>query len=322
MTALKPKKPSLVEFTRKYSNNDEACYDYFWNAKYPDGFVCEKCGCTHYRKIRRHNVTECAECGHQHYLFAGTIFQDNKLPLYKLLLGLFLFFVNNKGISAIEMRSHLNVNYKTALLLCRKCRILMRDSGNTWKLDDMFYESDTAYIGSKSKEPGHKGMGTTKQPFLAILSTGEENKYPHYLKLFPIPVDSSDNIKPYFQKAVVMSKDRILNTDGKTTYNCLKKDLTVFNYHVDYSEKDHRLYWLNIVIGNIQNQITGTYHGVSKRDLPLFLAEQEYRFNHRFTGQEMIDKISSYLTSSYPCPKRAIISALNAAVARFAYACV
>ncbi|MBR4445476.1 MAG: hypothetical protein IKS37_06255, partial [Solobacterium sp.] len=68
--------------------------------------------------------------------------------------------------------------------------------------------------------------------------------------------------------------------------------------------------------------ITGIYHGVSKRDLPLFLAEQEYRFNHRFTGQEIMNKIRGYLSSSYPCPKRSIISALNTAVSRFAPACV
>lgn len=322
MTKLKPKKPSLVEFTKTYSNNDEACYDFFWKARYPGGFVCDECGGTHFRKITRHNVTQCTECGHQHYLFAGTIFQDNKLPLYKLLLGLFLFFVNNKGISAIEMSSHLNVNYKTALLLCRKCRILMKESNNVRKLNDLFYESDTAYIGSKSKEPGHQGMGTEKQPFLVILSTGEENNYPHYVKIFPIPVDASDNIEPYFNKAVVMSEDRVLNTDGKTTYNCLKKYMTVFNEHVDYSDKSHRLHWLNVVIGNIQNQITGIYHGVAKRDLPLFLAEQEYRFNHRYTGKEMLHKIARYIASSYPCPRRSIIAALNAAEPLFTPACV
>ena len=190
MKALKPKKPSLIEFTRKYSNDEEACYDFFWNAKHPDGFVCEKCGCTHYRKITRHRVSECTECGHQEYLFAGTIFQDNKLPLYKLLLGLFLFFTANKGISAVEMRSHLNVNYKTASLLCRKCRILMADDNASNILDSMFYESDVIYIGAKSKEPGHRGMGTTKQPFLTVLSTGEENKYPLHVRLVPILVDS------------------------------------------------------------------------------------------------------------------------------------
>ena len=63
MTALKPRKPSLADFTNKYCNNDEACYDFFWNAKYPDGNASEKCGCTHCYKIIRHNVTACAECG-------------------------------------------------------------------------------------------------------------------------------------------------------------------------------------------------------------------------------------------------------------------
>jgi len=322
MTALKPKKPSLVDFTSKYSNNDKACYDFFWNARYPDGFVCEKCGCVHYHKLVRHNVTECAECGHQHYLFAGTIFQDNKLPLYKLLLGIFLFFVNNKGISAMELRSHLDVNYKTALLLTRKCRIMMSDSNCTKKLDSLFYESDTAYMGSKSKEPGHQGMGTTKQPFLAILSTGEENKYPHYLKLFPIPVDSSTNIKECFLKAAELSMDRTLNTDGKSTYNTLKDDLTVVNVHVDYKDPNHRLYWLNTVIGNIQNQIIGIYHGIAKRDLPLFLAEQEYRFNHRYTGSAMMDKICKYFSSSYPCPRRVISKILDALTPIYTPACV
>lgn len=322
MAATKPKKPSLVEFTSRYCNNDEACYDFFWTAKYPEGFVCEKCGCTHYRKIVRHNVTECTGCGHQHYLFAGTIFQDNKLPLYKLLLGLFLFFVNNKGISAIELRSHLNVNYKTALLLARKCRILMKDSNSTKKLDSLFYESDTAYIGAQSKEPGHRGMGTTKQPVLTILSTGEENKYPHFLKLFPIPVDSADNIKPCFLESVVLSAGRVLNTDGKSTYNCLKGDLKVFNVHVDYKDPNHRLYWLNVIIGNIQNNIVGIYHGIAKRDMPLFLSEQEYRFNHRFTGSEMMNKVHKYLSSSRPWPRKAIIKAINEAMPLYVPACV
>ncbi len=188
----------------------------------------------------------------------------------------------------------------------------MSDSNCTKKLDSLFYESDTAYIGAKSKEPGHQGMGTTKQPILTILSTGEENKYPYYLKLFPIPMDSSVNVKMCFQKGAELSKDRVLNTDGKSTYNCLKKDLTVFNVHVNYKEPNHRLYWLNIVIGNIQNQITGIYHGIAKRDLSLFLAEQEYRFNHRYTGAEMMNKIRKYFSTSYPCPRRVIVSTLNA----------
>ena len=153
MSKYKDKKPSMIEFTRKYANIDQACEDFFFHAKYPNGYYCEKCGCTHYKKIStRNHVYTCSKCGHQSCLFAGTIFQDCKLDLYKLLLGLFIFFTSNKGVSAMEMRSQLDVNYKTALLLCRKCRVLMTECNSEKILDNMFYEADVAYIGSKSKE--------------------------------------------------------------------------------------------------------------------------------------------------------------------------
>ena len=96
------------------------------------------------------NLFECTKCRHQHYLFAGTIFQDNKLPLFKLILGLYFFFSANKGCTATEMASELDINYKTALKLCRKCRVLMSLSNSEKILDSMFYEADTIYIEAKT----------------------------------------------------------------------------------------------------------------------------------------------------------------------------
>ena len=71
------------------------------------------------------------------------------------LLG--LFFSANKGCSAIEMASQLNVNYKTALKLCRKCRVLMTLSNSEKILDSMYYEADTIYIGAKTEEKPRNG---------------------------------------------------------------------------------------------------------------------------------------------------------------------
>lgn len=63
MSKYKDKKPSMIEFTRKYANNDQACEDFFFRAKYPNGYYCEKCGCTHYRKIStRNHVYTCSKC--------------------------------------------------------------------------------------------------------------------------------------------------------------------------------------------------------------------------------------------------------------------
>lgn len=311
---LKEKKPSLIDFTRKYANNPKACLDWFIHAFYPYGFTCPECGCHTYRMIRNNSVLQCTHCSHQSFLFAGTIFQDNKLDLYKLLLGLYLFFSSNKGMSAVEMRSYLNVNYKTACLLCRKCRILMQDEETTYKLNSLFYEADGAFIGSRKKGTDGKkrqGNATAKQSFFAVLSTGEENKYPHQIKLFPIKIDNSATTLECMQKAAILSPERKLNTDKKNTFNVMKDYLQVRSEVVDYDNLGHRLHWLNVLIGDIKNQITGIYHGVAKRDLPLFLVEQQYRFNHRNHGQCLYDRIAKYLFRSTPHPRKLIVAALN-----------
>ena len=71
---------------------------------------------------------------------------------------MYLFFTANKGLSAVELANELEVNYKTTLLLCRKCRILMSQSNSDKILDSLFYEADVAYIGSKSKEELKQGV--------------------------------------------------------------------------------------------------------------------------------------------------------------------
>ena len=41
MSKYKDKKPSMIEFTRKYANNNQDCEKFFFRAKYPNGYYCE-----------------------------------------------------------------------------------------------------------------------------------------------------------------------------------------------------------------------------------------------------------------------------------------
>lgn len=86
------------------------------------------------------------------------------------------------------MSTALDINYETAVRLCRKCRILMAQSNSRKVLDSLFYEGDVANIGSKSE--GKSGKASEQQPFLVILSTDKENQYPRYLKLCLIPTEN------------------------------------------------------------------------------------------------------------------------------------
>lgn len=62
--------------------------------------------------------------------------------------------------------------------------------------------------------------------------------------------------------------------------------------------------WVNTMIGNVKNAITGTYHSVSKNHLPRYLAEFCYRFNRRFQLEDMIPRLGYIAVRTPPMPGR------------------
>lgn len=215
--------------------------------------------------------------------------------------------------------SHLDVNYKSALLLETKCRILMSLSNSQKLLESSFYEADVFNVGSKSKNKPGRASG--QQSVLGILSTDQENAYPSYIKLKLIKDYRGETFKTNIKKYCVLSKEAVLNTDGEKGFNILKEQIKVKNEKINYNEPDYRLKWLNIIIVNIKNNITGIYHGVTKREMPLFMNEQEYRFNHRYTGKGMMDKVKGYMQKSFPITHKQIVYILNVSTPYFASTC-
>ena len=118
----------------------------------------------------------------------------------------------------------------------------MKNSNSKKSLDSSFYESDVAYTGTSSHK-GKRGLRTDKQAFLVVLSTEQENQYPLFVKLKELAVDLGENIKKMFDQYVIMSPDRKLNTDGKSTYNVLKTKMQVQNEKIDYDKEEHQLYF-------------------------------------------------------------------------------
>lgn len=317
----KPRKLSLVELEERYGSTD-AQIKFFLNIKWPEGFECDFCHCHEYYLIKRttgiknNYILECKDCGHQFSLLSGTIFDNSNLTLWQLILAIYLFFVQNKGISAVEMGNLINTSSKTAGKWIRKFRILMAESNNDHLLESKFYDLDILEVGGK-RPGGKRGKGADKSPVVIILGTTQDNKYPTFVKLHALMNHKSASIKKWMRKHVKLDKSTVINCDKDTSFNFLKKIVDLHSAKVNYKEKDHKLYWQNVISGNIENNIKTIYHGVSKRDLPLFLAEQEWRFNHRFTGKNIMNKIIKYLRKSKPLRNSAVINVLNLYESKF-----
>lgn len=60
--------------------------------------------------------------------------------------------------------------------------------------------------------------------------------------------------------------------------------------------------WVNIVLGNVKTAIRGTFHSVSEKHAPRYLAEFEYRFNRRFDLPSMIERLLYVCVRTPPMP--------------------
>ena len=98
---------SHVDFVLSYYANTSACRQFFFDMKWPDGFVCEECECTTYYVMSYKNHYRCAHCAHDHTLLSYTIFQHNRLPLNVLLYELFMVFTSYDGIFSVELAKNL-----------------------------------------------------------------------------------------------------------------------------------------------------------------------------------------------------------------------
>lgn len=314
-TKPKPKKDSLLNFN-KVLGTEEQRINFFIKAKYPDGFECDKCGCNEYylikrKGIRNQYILQCKDCGKQVSILDGTIFSNSKLTLYQILIGLFLFIISNKGISGPDLANAMDVCTKTAQRYIRRFRTMMAENNNQKVLDAMYYEIDIIEYGGV-EHGGKRGKGADKAQVFMALSTDAYNKYPRYMMLHFLPDHKAGPIKKFVSKHMVLSSDTIVSCDNDSSFKWLKNVVDLNNAKVDYSDDDHKLYWLNVIASNFENNLKNIYRRITKRDLPLFLAEQTYRFNHRYTGKNFISKMCKYIGASSPITNKQFTRTLDA----------
>jgi Transposase zinc-ribbon domain len=117
---------SLIEFQRHFPD-ERACASYLAVARWPDGFRCPSCGHDRGWELTTKAFTwECALCGKQTSVTAGTMMHGSKLSLTAWFWGAWLMATHSNGMSARQLWRQLGLgSYKSAWLLCAKLRRAM-----------------------------------------------------------------------------------------------------------------------------------------------------------------------------------------------------
>lgn len=64
---------TFEKFRTRFSAED-ACRTELFRLRFPNGFVCPKCGCTEYYPVRGRNTFQCRACRPQTSVTAGTVY--------------------------------------------------------------------------------------------------------------------------------------------------------------------------------------------------------------------------------------------------------
>ena len=256
-------------------HSEDACREILEKLRWPDGVECPRCGNKSVRNSYTREQYDCASCGYQFSVTAGTIFQDTHLPLPKWFVAIYLMVESKKGISANQMKRTLSVSYKTAWYLCHRIRAAMMSEVD--KQLDGVVEVDETWVGGKTKGEGHGYKGNK---VLAIGAAEREGD----IVLQAIQHADKETLHKFIHEHTAPDTEAIY-TDEWPAYNGIE-DKNTKHETVNHSANQ----WVKggVHTNSVENiwsllkrSIVGSYHQVSKKHLDAYLDELEWRFNNR-----------------------------------------
>src|SRR3954469_13502731 len=153
----------LATFMARFGT-DQQCRDYLFAARWPEGFRCVACGHDDAYALKTKIVYECVDCGKQHLLPAGTIFEQTQTGLSRWLLPIYLVTSSNRAISAMELKRQMGfASYGAAWTWLHKIRKAMLRPDR--KLLAGRVEADETLIGGP--RPGKPGRGAAGKTLVA-----------------------------------------------------------------------------------------------------------------------------------------------------------
>jgi transposase-like protein len=279
---------TIAQFEATFTDEDD-CIRYLIARRWPEGVRCPRCGNAKVFAVGTMDYKwQCYQCapdaGYRFSHIAGTIFENTNKPLRDWYRVTHLMLTSKKGISALQIQRVMGFgSYGTAHSMCHKIRAALVEPET--KLGGIV-EVDESYFGGKwankhwdkRQDRGTGGLGTGKTAVIgAIRRKGN---------VIARVIENTDTATlDGFVHEAVSEKVSLICTDEHSGYRLLGRDFK----HGVIRHTAHQ-YVVGAVHTNtiegfwsiMKRGVVGTFHKVSKKYMPLYVAEFQFRYNNRF----------------------------------------
>jgi transposase-like protein len=267
---------TLAEFEDRFAT-DAACRAYLVQLRWPDGFRCPRCGGATAWPVRG-VLFQCAGCGRQTSVTAGTIFQDTRIPLTRWFRAMWWVTHSKAGTSALTLQRLLGLgSYQTAWAWQHKLRRAMVRPGRDRLSGSV--EVDESFVGGVGGAQGR----STQTKALIVVAAEEVGHGIGRIRMRRIPDASALSLGAFVHDVIAPGSE--VHTDGWHGYDRLTA--TGYRHRVTYLRGDAELAMdqlprVHRVVSLLKRWLLGTHQGaVSRRHLDYYLDEFTFRFNRR-----------------------------------------
>lgn len=298
---------TILEFQARFSD-EQACLDYLFECRWPDGFVCPRCKGQIAWPIAVRRLWECADCRYQVSATAGTVLHKTHTPLHKWFWAAYLMTTGTPGISAVQLQRQLGLSrHQTAWTMLHKLRRAMVNPERTLLTGEV--EVDECQVGGR--EIGRRGgRNLTAKAALVAVAVEVRGKGSGRVRMKVIPNATGETLSGFVTENI--APGTIVHTDGWMGYVPLTKQ--GYEHHPrsqraakKTGDPDPILPRVHRAISNFKTWLRGTHRSVSNEHLQAYMDEFTYRYNRRGTPMSAFQTVLGLGAQQAPTTYQQII---------------
>ncbi len=206
--------PRTVQEVEQRFSTDQACREYLFQLRWPNGFCCPRCA-GEKAWLTERGMFMSGGCGYQPSVTAGTICEGTRYSLTTWFRAMWYVTSQKNGASALGIQRVLGLgSYQTAWAWLHKLRRAMVRPGR--KPLTGLVEVDETYLGGA--EEGRHGRRTQKKAIVMVAAEARGRRIGR-IRLGRVPDISSDSLLGFIDQSV--QRGSTVRTDGLQSYKGL-----------------------------------------------------------------------------------------------------